>query len=98
MFRYSAGAKLAGVIYVHRISDTTFTNIAGNNFRTFRKVCGDGTLKNVVLMTNMWGQVTPQQGADREQQLRDKYFKAAIEKGAQLYRHTNSPESARMIL
>jgi len=37
-------------------------------------------------------------GADREQQLRDRYFKAAIEKGAQLCRHTNSPESAQAIL
>ena len=46
----------------------------------------------------MWGEVTPQQGADREQQLRDKYFKTAIEKGAQLCRRTNTPESARMIL
>ena len=55
-------------------------------------------LKNVILMTNMRGRVTPQQGADREQQLRDKYFKAAIKKGAQLCRHTSSPESARIIL
>ena len=98
MFRYSTGAKLAGVIYVHRISDTKFRGTAVNNFRTFRKLCGDETLKNVILMTNMWGEVTPQQGADREQQLRDKYFKAAIEKGARLCRHSNTPESARMIL
>ena len=64
----------------------------------FRELCGEKMLKNFILMTNMWGRVTPQQGADREQQLRDKYFKAAIEKGAQLCRHTNTPESARAIL
>lgn len=64
----------------------------------FRELCGEKTLKNVILMTNMWGRVTSQQGADREQQLRDKYFKAAIEKGAQLQRHINTPESARAIL
>jgi len=56
------------------------------------------TLKNVVLMTNMWGRVASQQGADRERQLKDKHFKAAIDKGAQLCRHTNTPESARAIL
>ena len=96
--RYSAGVTLAGVIYVHRISDDRFGGVAAKNFRMFRKLCGEKTLKNVVLMTNMWGRVTPQQGADREQQLRDDYFKAAIEKGVQLCRHTNTLESARAVL
>ena len=98
MFRYSAGAKLAGVIYVHRISDDKFGGLAAKNLRMFREVCGEIMFKNVVLMTNMWGRVTPRQGADREQQLKDEYFKVAIEKGAQLCRHTNTPESARVIL
>jgi chromosome segregation ATPase len=97
-FRYSAGAKLAGVIYVHRISDDKFGGLAVRNFRMFRELCGEKTLKNVILMTNMWGRVTRQVGADREQQLRDNYFKAAIEKSAQLCRHNNTPESARAIL
>jgi hypothetical protein len=62
MFRYSAGVKLAGVIYVHRISDDKFGNLAVRNFRMFRELCGDKTLKNVILMTNMWGRVTRQVG------------------------------------
>lgn len=98
MSRYSAGAKLAGVIYVHRISDDKFGGLAAKNFRMFRKLCGEKTLKNVVLMTNMWGRVTPQQGAAREQQLREEHFKAATDKGAQLCRHNNTVESARAIL
>jgi len=98
IFRYSVGAKLAGVIYVHRISDDKFGGLAAKNFRMFRELCGEKTLKNVILMTNKWGKVTPQLGAGREQQLKEKYFKAAIEKGAQLCRHTNTPESARAIL
>ena len=64
----------------------------------FRELCGEKTLKNVILMTNMWGQVTPQQGAAREQQLKEEHFKAAIEKGARMQRHNNTPESARAIL
>ena len=98
ILRYSAGVKLAGVIYVHRISDDKFGGLAVKNFRMFRELCGEKTLKNVILMTNMWGRVTPERGAYREQQLKDKYFKAAIEKGAQLCRHINTPESARGIL
>lgn len=98
MFRYSAGAKLAGVIYVHRISDVKFGGLAVKNFRMFRELCGEKTLENVVVVTNMWGQVTSQQGEAREQQLKDEHFKAAIEKGAQLRRHDNTPESAQAIL
>ena len=64
----------------------------------FRELCGEKTLKNVVLVTNMWGRVTPEDGESREQQLRDKYFRAAIGKGAQLCRHTNTPKSAWAIL
>ena len=64
----------------------------------FRELCGEKTLKNVVLMTTMWGRVTPQRGADREQQLKDKHFKAAIEKGAHICRYKDTPESARKIL
>ena len=64
----------------------------------FGKLCGEKTLKNVIIMTNMWGRVALQEGEDREQQLKNEYFKAAIEKGAQLCRHDNTPESARAIL
>ena len=64
----------------------------------FRELCGEKTLKNVILVTNMWGRVTPEDGESREQQLRDKYFRAAIGKGAQLCRHTNTPKSAWAIL
>jgi chromosome segregation ATPase len=98
VLRYSAGAKLAGVIYVHRISDDKFGGLAVKNFRMFRELCGEKTLKNVILMTNMWGRVVPQQGTAREQQLKDEHFRAAIEKGARMYRHNNSAESARAIL
>ena len=98
MFRYSAGAKLAGVIYVHRISDLKFGGLAVKNFRMFRELCGEKTLENVIVVTNMWGQVTPQQGDARERQLKNEHFKAAVEKGAQLRRHDNTPESAQAIL
>ena len=90
--------KLAGVIYVHRISDPKFGGLAVKNFKMFRELCGEKTLKNIVIVTNMWGQVTPEKGASREQQLKDEYFKAAIEKGARMCRHTNTPKSARAIL
>ena len=98
-FSYSVGAKVAGVIYIHRISDNKFGGLAVKNFKMFRELCGENSLKNVVLVTNMWGLIaSDQQGVAREQQLRDKYFKAAIEKGAKLWRYNDDLESGQAIL
>lgn len=66
----------------------------------FRKLCGDDTLKNVVIVTNMWGEVTPERGAARELELQtdDMFFKPAMDKGAQMVRHMNTRTTAEAIL
>jgi energy-coupling factor transporter ATP-binding protein EcfA2 len=97
---YEAGLKLSGVIYMHRISDFRVGGIAKRNFNMFRKLCGDESLKNVVLVTNMWGQVDPEIGNAREEQLRtdELLFKPVFDKGAMMMRHDNTVESAEAIL
>ena len=60
----------------------------------FRKLCGDTTLKNVVLVTNMWGSVTPEIGEDHENKLSSRYFKPVLDMGAQMVRHHNTAHSA----
>ena len=96
--RYERGCKLSGVIYVHRISDKRFTGAARQNFDMFRQLCGDETLKNVVLVTNMWDEVSPEDGQDRENQLSSRFFKPVLDKGARLARHHNTTESAHNII
>ena len=64
----------------------------------FRELCGDKTLKNVVLVTNMWGEVSPEDGQDREDQLSGDFFKSVLDKGAQMVRHHNTAESAHDII
>ena len=96
--RYEAGSKLAGVIYIHRISDRRFTGISGRNFKMFRELCGDSTLKNVILVSNMWGEVTQDVGEAREQELITDFFKPALDKEAQLARHYNTAKSAHDII
>jgi chromosome segregation ATPase len=64
----------------------------------FRKLCGEQTLKNVVITTNMWGKITPEVGEAREQQLSTLFFKPAIDKGAQFLRHVESADSAHAII
>lgn len=100
MFRYKSGHKLSGVIYMHRISDFRVGGIAKRNFSMFRKLCGDETLRNVIIVTNMWGEVTPELGAAREHELRtdEVLFKPVVDKGAQMLRHDNTSQSAHAIL
>ena len=96
--RYENGSKLTGIIYIHRISDRRITGIAGRNFRMPRELCGDHALKNVILVTNMWGDVSPDVGEAREQELVRPLFKSALDEGARLARHYNTSKSAHDII
>jgi len=99
-FSYENGKKLAGVIYLHRISDVRMGGISTRNFKMFRELCGESTLKNVVVVTNMWSEVSQEVGEAREAELasRDIFFKPVLDKGAQLVRHENTQESAEAIM
>ncbi|KAF9641969.1 hypothetical protein BDM02DRAFT_3273632 [Thelephora ganbajun] len=95
---YEKGSKLAGVIYMHRISDRRFSGIAGRNFKIFRELCGETSLKNVVLVTNMWGEVSHDVGEAREKELTSIFLKPALDKGAQMARHHNTEQSAHDVI
>ena len=66
----------------------------------FRKLCGDDALKNVVIVTNMWGNVDPHTGDEREARLKgsDIFFKPVLTEGAQMARHDNTVSSAERIV
>jgi len=64
----------------------------------FRELCGDTTLRNVVLVTNMWGEVSTDVGESRESELSSKFFKPVLDKGAQMVRHHNTVQSAHDII
>lgn len=85
---------------MHRILDNRIGGISSRNFRMFRNLCGDSTLQNVVIVTNMWDQVDPYVGKIREQELSDKdiFFKPVLDKGANLARHDGTVGSGQAIL
>ena len=64
----------------------------------FRELCGDTTLKNVILVTNMWGEVSRDVGEARENELSRNFFKPVLDKGAQMIRHYNTAQSAHDII
>ncbi|KAM6490519.1 P-loop containing nucleoside triphosphate hydrolase protein [Amanita muscaria] len=97
---YQAGQKLSGILYLHRISDFRMGGISTKNLRMFRELCGDSSLKNVVIVTNMWGEVAHQLGEERETELasQDFFFRPVLAKGARMMRHNNTHQSAKDIL
>jgi hypothetical protein len=70
------------------------------NFKMFRKLCGDSALQNVIIVTNMWGEVNPQVGEEREAELmgNDIFFKPALERHTRMVRHENTVPSAKHII
>lgn len=100
IYRYKDGRKLNGIIFLHRISDARMGGIAQKNFRRFRKLCGDHTLKNVVIVTTMWDTTAPEVAEKRERELAQNaaFFKPALDKGAQMRRHDNSLHTSTEVL
>lgn len=97
---YERDILLSGVIYMHRISDRRVGGIARENFRLFGKICGPKAMKNVLIVTSMWEEVSEEIGSAREQELASKaiFYQPAIEAGAKMIRHYNYAESARMVV
>jgi len=95
---HERGETLGGVIYLHRISDVRFTGTAARSFKALIAMCGDQALRNVVIVTNMWGKVTPDVGEAREQELASSFFKSALDKGALFRRHHDTIESTHDII
>ncbi|OBZ66201.1 GTP-binding protein A [Grifola frondosa] len=98
--QYEKGQLLNGIIYMHRISDNRMGGTAVRNFRFFKQLCGDDFLPSSAIVTNMWGEIAPEVGVVREQELfgKDIFFKSAIDAGASPFRHANTAESAHVIL
>jgi hypothetical protein len=74
--------------------------VSKRSFKLFQELCGDDSLKNVVIATNMWNKVTLAEGEAREKELKDdeRFFKHALNKKARLDRHDNTLDSARQII
>ena len=64
----------------------------------FRDLCGEKTLKNVVLVTNKWDMVPPEVSEAHEDELSSSSFKPALEKGARMVRYHNTTQSTHDVL
>ena len=92
--------RLAGILYFHPICDRKVGGAARKGFNVVRKICGDEALPNLLFVTNMWEEVTPDKGQQREEQLKqsDLLLKHTLKKGAKIIRHHGNRGSAEEII
>ena len=99
--RYTEGALLSGIVYLHPITHNRMDGPSTTNIRMFRKLCGDKTMRNVILATTMWP--TPEQGTDdllegRAKDLEREFWSEMIDNGSKIHRFDNTKESASKII
>ncbi|KAH6714305.1 P-loop containing nucleoside triphosphate hydrolase protein [Leptodontidium sp. MPI-SDFR-AT-0119] len=99
---YSNNIKLAGMIYLHKITDNRVTGSALKNLHMFEKLCGPESMSNIVLATTMWdklgneGQTSFEEGTRREGELLAKpdFWGYMVRQGSRVFRHDGSKPSA----
>jgi hypothetical protein len=92
--RFKEKKKLAGILYLHEISQERIRRSFVKNYHMFIKLCGDDAMRNVIIVTTKWTEVTPEEGERREQQLRVEFWKDVLQKGAVVARFMHTHESA----
>lgn len=103
---YKKKTTLAGILYLHRISDQKMQGSALRNLRMFQQLCGSNNLSSVVLATTHWtnlltGDSIPEaQGREREGELMntDKFWGAMVKRGSRVVRHDGTRPSALNII
>jgi len=96
--QYELGVELKGVIYIHRITDIRYGRAAIKTFEIFKKICGQTALNNVLLITSRWSEVNAATGAERERQLKDKFWAYMLGHGSNMSRfHGDRPSAISLV-
>ncbi|KAJ3455218.1 hypothetical protein MRS44_013818 [Fusarium solani] len=93
---YKKNVKLSGIVYLHPITNTRITGSVHKNLRLFERLCGDETLKTVVLATTMWNQEDAHKFEKRQEQLKtnQNFWGDMVSRGSAVFRHNNNRQSA----
>ncbi|KAJ3531884.1 hypothetical protein NM208_g8682 [Fusarium decemcellulare] len=100
---YRKDVKLAGIIYLHRITDNRVSGSALKNLKMFQQLCGDEAFGHVILATSMWDtldQSLKELGVKREKELVTKaeFWGTMHKSGSQVARWSGNEESAKSIV
>lgn len=102
---YAREIRLAGIIYLHRITDIRMQGSALRNLRMFTQLCGSNNLKSVILATTHWtdkeGKSVPEsvgQARVKELEETEEFWGGMIARGSRVEKHDGSKTSATKIV
>ncbi|KAH7177048.1 P-loop containing nucleoside triphosphate hydrolase protein, partial [Dactylonectria macrodidyma] len=97
---YKKDVKLSGIVYLHAINHTRITGSVHKNLRLFERLCGDESLKTVVLGTTMWNKEQEDIFTRRQEELKSNpdFWGKMVSRGSTVVRHDNTRESAMSIV
>ena len=96
----TGGLRLSDLLYLHRITDDRVGGTALKNLSMFQKLVGDHNMRNVILVTTMWGKLQlSDNGEARVKQLTStgKFWGGMISCGASHERYDGTKEDALRI-
>lgn len=88
---YDDNMKLAGILYLHDITQARMFGTSRKNLDMFRRLCGSHAEKNVILVTTKWSIVDEEKGEMRQQELKSTFWQEMIAHGSQVARF-NKPD------
>src|SRR5882762_770031 len=94
MNSYSMNVKIAGIIYLHQITNNRANRSLLKNLKLFSRLCGQEAMPNVVIATTMWDVIKEERGAVREADLRKNFWMDMLAEGCSTARFDNTYETA----
>ncbi|KAK4455331.1 P-loop containing nucleoside triphosphate hydrolase protein [Podospora aff. communis PSN243] len=95
---YNSDVRLAGIVYLHRITDPRFSGTAGKNLEILQRLCGPPNFDSVVLVMNMWDSIDVETAMQRELELRHTFWTNMLKGNSTMTPHTGTRESALQIV
>lgn len=99
------GVPIAGLLYLHRITDRRMSGASLRSLGTFLRVCGEASYGSIIFVTTMWEvqrQSTESTAITQERvsllETKPEFWGNAIAQGAEVRPHDGSASSARGII
>lgn len=93
---YRDGFQVCGIIYLHSIQEDRIRGSTYKNLKMFEQLCGEGSLHNVVMLTNRWGSIDESEAVNRENELKDDYWSMYMAGGCTIDRYRDKNDLVRI--
>ncbi|KAH7905078.1 hypothetical protein BJ138DRAFT_1106281 [Hygrophoropsis aurantiaca] len=91
---HEEGITLAGIIYLHEITQSRNAKETSGHLMTPVKLAYPNGAKNIILVTTRWKNVESGVAELREKQLHETFWREILQQGARTHRFTDTQESA----